>query len=133
MARPLPAYFDTMLISVDLSAYPGAGALYNRLRFVNHSQGYILSVQAHNRLMAQFVKVYVAVVLRVDSDGRMKPLAIEWEDGRQYDITKVIDKCSAPPRHVGSGPTVRYTVDIAGSRRELYHEGARWFVEKLLP
>ena len=100
MARPLPAYFDTMLISVGLSAYPGAGALYNGLRFVNHSQGYILSVQAHNRLMAQFVKVYVAVVLRVDSDGRMKPLAIEWEDGRQYDITKVIDKCSAPPRHV---------------------------------
>ncbi len=132
MARPLPAYFDTMLISVGLSAYPGAGALYNGLRFVNHSQGYILSVQAHNRLMAQFVKVYVAVVLRVDSDGRMKPLAIEWEDGRKYDITKVIDKCSAPPRHVGSSPTVRYVVDIAGNRRELYHEGNRWFVEKLI-
>ena len=132
MARPLPAYFDTMLISVGLSAYPGAGALYNGLRFVNHSQGYILSVQAHNRLMAQFVKVYVAVVLRVDSDGRMKPLAIEWEDGRKYDITKVIDKCSAPPRHVGSSPTVRYVVDIAGNRRELYHEGNRCFVEKLI-
>lgn len=132
MARPLPAYFDTMLISVDLSAYPGAGALYNRLRFVNHSPGYILSVQAHNRLMAQFVKVYVAVVLRVDEGGRMRLLAIEWEDGRQYDITKVIDKCSAPPRHVGSSSAIRYTVDIAGSRRELYHEGARWFVEKPL-
>ena len=122
-----------MLISVGLSAYPGAGALYNRLRFVNHSQGYILGVQAHNRLMAQFVKVYVAVVLRVDSDGRMKPLAIEWEDGRHYDITRVIDKCSAPPRHVGSSPTVRYVVDIAGNRRELYKEGNRWFVEKLIP
>ena len=122
-----------MLISVDLSAYPGAGALYNRLLFVNHSQGYILSVQAHNRLMAQFVKVYVAVVLRVDEDGRMKPLAIEWEDGRRFDITKVADVRQAPPRHVGSSPTVRYVVDIAGQRRELYHEGNRWFVEKLIP
>lgn len=124
-----------MLISVDLSAYPGAGALYNGLRFVFHSQRYILTVRAHNKRMAQFVKVYVAVVLRVDEDGRMKPLAIEWEDGRRYEITKVVDKCSAPPRHVGSMPTVRYTVDIAGNRRELYHETAynKWFVEKLIP
>ena len=82
--------------------------------------------------MTQFIKVYVAVILRVDEDGRMKPLAIEWEDGRRFDITKVADVRQAPPRHVGSSPTVRYTVDIAGSRRKLYHEGARWFVEKLL-
>lgn len=54
-------------------------------------------------------------------------------DEQLDDITKVIDKCSAPPRHVGSSPTVRYVVDIAGNRRELYHEGNRWFVEKLIP
>lgn len=83
--------------------------------------------------MTQFIKVYVAVILRVDEDGRMAPLAIEWEDGRRFDITKVADVRQAPPRHIGSSPTVRYVVDIAGNRRELYHEGARWFVEKLLP
>ena len=82
--------------------------------------------------MTQFIKVYVAVILRVDEDGRMKPLAIEWEDGRRFDITKVADVRQAPPRHIGSSPTVRYVVDIAGQRRELYHEGARWFVEKPL-
>lgn len=82
--------------------------------------------------MASYEKVYVAVILRVDEDGKMSPLAIEWENGQRYDITKIIDVRQAPPRHVGSSPTVRYTVDIAGSRRELYHEGARWFVEKLL-
>ncbi len=82
--------------------------------------------------MTQFVKVYIAVILRVDEDGRMAPLAIDWEDGRRFDITRVIDVRQAPPRHVGSGPTVRYVVDIAGQRRELYHEGARWFVEKPL-
>lgn len=83
--------------------------------------------------MAQFIKVYVSVVLRVDEDGRITPLAIEWEDGRKYEVTKVIDKCSAPPRHVGGSATVRFTVDIAGNRRELYKEGSRWFVEKFLP
>ena len=82
--------------------------------------------------MASYEKVYVAVILRVDEDGKMSPLAIEWEDRRRFDITRVIDVRQAPPRHVGSSPTVRYTVDIAGSRRELYHEGERWFVEKLI-
>lgn len=82
--------------------------------------------------MASYEKVYVAVILRVDEDGKMSPLAIDWEDGRKFDITRVLDVRQAPPRHVGSSPTVRYTVDIAGSRRELYHERERWFVEKLL-
>ena len=49
--------------------------------------------------MTQFIKVYVAVILRVDEDGRMAPLAIEWEDGRRFDITKVADVRQAPPRH----------------------------------
>lgn len=82
--------------------------------------------------MASYEKVYVAVILRVDEDGKMSPLAIEWEDRRRFDITRVIDVRQAPPRHVGSSPTVRYTVDIARSRRELYLEGNRWFVEKLV-
>ena len=38
--------------------------------------------------MTQFIKVYVAVILRVDEDGRMKPLAIEWEDGRRFDMSE---------------------------------------------
>lgn len=82
--------------------------------------------------MASYETVYVAVILRVDEDGKMSPLAIEWEDRRRFDITRVIDVRQAPPRHVGSSPTVRYTVDIAGQRRELYLEGNRWFVEKLV-
>ncbi len=82
--------------------------------------------------MASYEKVYVAMILRISEDGKMSPLAVEWENGQRYDITKIIDVRQAPPRHVGSSPTVRYTVDIAGSRRELYHEGERWFVEKLI-
>ena len=83
--------------------------------------------------MASYEKVYVAMILRISEDGKMSPLAVEWENGQRYDITKIIDVRQAPPRHVGSSPTVRYTVDIAGQRRELYHEGNRWFVEKLIP
>ncbi len=82
--------------------------------------------------MAVYEKVYVAMILRVDSDGNMKPVEIEWENGEHFLITKIVDVRQAPPRHVGSSQTIRYTVDLAGNRRELYHEGNRWFVEKLV-
>lgn len=89
---------------------------------------------AHTGYMASYEKVYVAVILRVDEDGKMSPLAVEWETGRRYDITKIIDVRQAPPRHVGSGPTVRYTVIVAGRVKELFYDSFsnRWFVEKLV-
>ena len=87
---------------------------------------------AHTGCMVSYEKVYVAMILRISEDGKMSPLAVEWENGQRYDITKIIDVRQAPPRHVGASQTIRYTVDIAGSRRELYHEGEKWFVEKLI-
>lgn len=83
--------------------------------------------------MAQYEKVYVIVFLRVDRDGYSKPVTIEWEDGTQYQISKIIEKRQAPPRHVASSPTNRYTVQVQGRTRELYHETFynKWFVEKI--
>lgn len=81
----------------------------------------------------QYEKIYVAMILHIDTDGNMKPAAIEWVNGEQYSITKITDKRQAPPRHVGSSPTIRYTVQVQGRTRELYHETFynKWFVEKL--
>lgn len=79
-----------------------------------------------------YEKVYVTVLIKVDRDGYSKPVEIEWQDGRSYYITKIIDKQKAPPRHVGSSATVRYTVLISGKEKELYHETYenKWFVER---
>lgn len=84
--------------------------------------------------MAEYEKVYVIVFLRVDRDGYSKPVMIEWEDGSQYHISKIIEKRQAPPRHVGGSPTIRYTVQVQGRTRELYHETFynKWFVEKAI-
>ncbi|MCI8820029.1 MAG: hypothetical protein HFK02_01340 [Clostridia bacterium] len=83
--------------------------------------------------MADYKKVYVGVLLHVDSDGNMKPVAIEWENGIRYEISKITDVRQTPPRHVGGMPAMRYTVLVSGYVRELYHETyyRRWFVEVL--
>ena len=72
--------------------------------------------------MAEFIKIYVGVLLHVDTDGNMKPAAIEWVNGEQFPISKITDVRQAPPRHVGSTPTIRYTVQVQGRTRELYYE-----------
>lgn len=62
-----------------------------------------------------------------------KPVAIEWENGIRYEISKITDVRQTPPRHVGGMPAMRYTVLVSGYVRELYHETyyRRWYVEKM--
>ncbi|MDE7082580.1 MAG: hypothetical protein K2O89_02595 [Clostridia bacterium] len=82
--------------------------------------------------MAHYEKIYVSMLLRVDADGKTEPVEIEWINGNRYPITKVLESCNAPPRHVGSGMTVRYKILVQGRERELYYEKFpnRWFLEK---
>lgn len=89
---------------------------------------------AHTYGMAVYNKVYVAMILRVDMDGKMKPIEVEWENGERFLITKIVDVRQAPPQHVGSGPTIRYTVKISGRAKEIFYESFnnKWFVEKLV-
>lgn len=84
--------------------------------------------------MARYEKVYVAMILRVDTDGNTKPVEIEWENGVRYLITKIVDVRQAPPRYVGSSQTIRYTVKVAGREKELFYESfsKKWFIEKLI-
>lgn len=76
-------------------------------------------------------KVYVELLLHVDTDGNYKPVELIWEDGRTYRITKILEKKVAPSRQVGSILTTRFTVLINGYVRELYFEKTtnKWFVE----
>ncbi|MBE5730471.1 MAG: hypothetical protein E7350_00790 [Clostridiales bacterium] len=74
-------------------------------------------------------KVYVAVVMMVDEDGREIPLFVIYED-RRYDIDKVLAITKAPPKHVAGLVTTRYDCKIAGKAATVYREdGGRWFVE----
>lgn len=83
--------------------------------------------------MTGYEKVYVAMLLKVARDGRMRPAAVEWTDGTLYEIDRVAGVHDAPPEHTGGLLTRKYKVIIRGREKTLYLERQtnRWFVEKL--
>lgn len=79
----------------------------------------------------KYRKVLIGVRLFVDTAGKIHPEALQWEDGRVYEIDKVISVTQAPPLHVGGMVTTRYTCRVMGQVREIYYEqfSNLWFVE----
>lgn len=76
-------------------------------------------------------KRYVSVTTRVDEDGRVRPLSIQWYDGLTYPIDDVISVRRASSRRVG-GDGICYTVRIGTKTTYLYFEDPRWFVEEIV-
>ena len=77
-------------------------------------------------------KTYVEVVVDFDTEGRMTPLAVVWEDGRRFEVDRVIECRRAASLKVG-GQGMRYMVEIGGRTTFLYHEDPAWFVEEIVP
>ena len=84
------------------------------------------------------IKVYVAVAAEFDSEGRLIPTVITWEDGNKYEIDRVTDIRQAAAMKAG-GQGDRYTVQINGHQSYLFFERnasltgnniGRWFVER---
>lgn len=74
------------------------------------------------------MKVYVGVESYTDEIGRTRPFKIHWEDGRRFEIQKILDERLAVSVGAG-GRGVRYTCLINGEKRFLFFEGPRWFVD----
>ena len=73
-------------------------------------------------------KVFVSVLAEHDPTGQIKPLSITWEDGRVFEIDRVIDVRQAASLKAG-GLGIRYTCRICGKETYLFDEEGRWFVE----
>ncbi len=80
---------------------------------------------------ANINKVYVEVLAVFRRDGRLRPLALKWEDGQRYSIDRVIDIRRAASLKAG-GTGMRYTCVVCGRQTYLYFEDEdwRWFVER---
>lgn len=74
-------------------------------------------------------RVYVQVDARFDSQGVITPLALYWEDGRKFEIDKILDVRRAPSLKAG-GIGMRYTVRILHKPTYLFYEDPRWFMER---
>ena len=74
------------------------------------------------------MKVYVGVESYTDEIGHTSPRFVFWQDGRRFEIEKILDERQAVSVGVG-GRAKRYTCLINGRRRFLFFEGTRWFVD----
>lgn len=73
-------------------------------------------------------RVYVKVIVEVSPEGKVRPLAVEWEDGRRFEVDRLLDVRRAASTRAG-GQGIRYTVRILGHETCLFEDEGRWFVE----
>lgn len=76
-------------------------------------------------------KVYVEVVSKTDTEGKVVPLSFRWEDGTLYEIDEVKDVRRAVSTKAG-GIGIRYLIRIENHETYLFFEDIkpyRWFME----
>jgi hypothetical protein len=75
-------------------------------------------------------KVYVSVTVEYAADGTAAPLSFVWDDGRRYDVDRLIDVRHAPSLKAG-GSGMRYTIRVCGKETHLWFDDfeRRWFME----
>lgn len=75
------------------------------------------------------IKRYVSVTARMDEDGHVRPLSIQWYNGITYAIDEITSVKRASSRKVG-GDGICYTIRIGKTTTQLYYEDPKWFVEE---
>ncbi len=75
------------------------------------------------------MKINLEVNADFDLDGNIRPRAITWEDGRVYEIERVLDVRRAASLKAG-GVGIRYICWIRGKEVRLFNEEGCWFIEK---
>ena len=73
-------------------------------------------------------RAYVKVVVEVSPEGSVRPMEVEWEDGRRFEVDRLLDVRRAAATKAG-GQGMRYTVRILGRETYLFEDEGRWFVE----
>ena len=73
-------------------------------------------------------RAYVKVVVEVSPEGSVRPMEVEWEDGRRFEVDRLLDVRRAASTKVG-GQGIRYTCRILGHETYLFEDNGRWFVE----
>lgn len=74
-------------------------------------------------------KCYVGVQAAFSPEGDIRPLRIQWEDGRVFDIDRVTTVQQAASLRSG-GCGIRYRCQVGGRWIYLFLEQQRWFLER---
>ena len=73
--------------------------------------------------------MYIDVTARFSPEGRITPLSIIWEDGRKYEVDKILDIRRAASLKAG-GTGLRFNVKIGRQETFIYLDDGRWWAER---
>ena len=73
------------------------------------------------------IRKYVPVTLRVDENGKIRPLVIEFDEQHKYLVDKVLDVRRAACQSAG-GVGDRFICRIQGQETYIWLEKGRWFI-----
>ena len=74
-------------------------------------------------------KRYVSVICDTTEDGVVTPLAVEWADGRTFQVDRVVGTPQRRHSIKAGGTGICYTIKGLGHVTHLWYEDPRWFVE----
>ncbi|MEI6132378.1 MAG: hypothetical protein WCQ41_06110 [Bacillota bacterium] len=75
-------------------------------------------------------KVFVDVTAKFTKDGCLEPIAFMWENGKKYEIDKILDIKKAASLKAG-GHGIRYLCKVRGKEVVIFLDNGKWFVEAL--
>jgi hypothetical protein len=74
-------------------------------------------------------KVFVEVIVKHDIHGNILPLSVKWEDGRVFEVDRLLDVRQAASLKAG-GVGMRYTCRICNKQVYLFNDEGKWFMER---
>ena len=74
-------------------------------------------------------RINLTVNVRHEINGNAIPTSIVWEDGRLFEIDKVLDIRKAASLKAG-GLGIRYICRICGKTVALFNDDGLWFMER---
>jgi hypothetical protein len=74
-------------------------------------------------------KVFVEITAKHDVHGNIRPLIVKWEDGRVFEVDRLLDVRQAASLKAG-GAGMRYTCRICNKQVYLFDDEGKWFVER---
>lgn len=74
-------------------------------------------------------KIGITILVQHEKDGRALPKTIIWDDGRKFDIDRILDiRRAASTKYGGVG--IRYICRVCGREIRIFDEEGKWFIEK---
>jgi hypothetical protein len=74
-------------------------------------------------------KVFVEITAKHDIQGNIHPLTVKWEDGRIFEVDRLLDVRKAASLKAG-GMGMRYTCRICNKQVYLFNDEGKWFMER---